>query len=58
MVYEKSPAEQTAEEKKRALYEKQKATLDTFLARGAISPAQYAKSLGDLTAKMGYGEAK
>lgn len=42
------------EEKKRKLYEQQKATLDTFLARGTISRAQYDKSLGDLTVKMGY----
>ncbi len=44
------------EEKKCKLYEQQKATLDTFLARGTISRAQYDKSLGDLTVKMGYGE--
>ena len=42
------------EEKKRKLYEQQKATLDMFLAHGTISTAQYEKSLGDLTAKMGY----
>ena len=40
------------EEKRRFLFEKQKATLDTFLAHGAITPAQYQKSLGDLTRKM------
>lgn len=39
-------------EKKRALYRRQKELLDTFLARRAISPAQYEKSLGDLTEKM------
>ena len=44
----------TPEEKKRRLYERQKATLDTFLAHGTISQAQYDKSLGDLTVKMGY----
>ena len=44
----------TPEEKKRRLYEQQKTTLDTFLARGTISRAQYDKSLGDLTVKMGY----
>ena len=44
------------EEKKRRLYEQQKVTLDTFLARGTISTAQYEKSLGDLTVKMGYEE--
>ena len=41
------------EEKRRKLYEKQKELLDIFLARGAISRAQYEKSLGDLTKKMG-----
>ena len=46
----------TSEEKKRRLYEKQKALLDTFLEHGAISQQQYDKSLGDLTEKMGYGE--
>ena len=44
----------TPEEKKRRLYERQKVTLDTFLAHGTIGKAQYDKSLGDLTAKMGY----
>jgi hypothetical protein len=29
--------------------------LDAFLERGAISRAQYDKSLGDLTEKMGMG---
>lgn len=44
------------EEKKRQLYERQKELLDTFLSKGAISEAQYQKSLGDLTVKMGYAE--
>ena len=35
------------------LYFDQKQTLDLFLERGAISRAQYDKSLGDLTEKMG-----
>ena len=35
------------------LYLDQKHTLDLFLERGAISQAQYDKSLGDLTEKMG-----
>ena len=35
------------------LYLEQKRTLDTFLAKGAITKAQYEKSLGDLTIKMG-----
>ncbi len=43
----------TAEEKKRGLYLRQKELLDTFLEHGAISQAQYDKSLGDLTEKMG-----
>ena len=40
-------------EKNRALYLKQKQTLDLFLERGAISKAQHDKSLHDLTVKMG-----
>ena len=45
--------EMTPEEKKIQLYIKQKYMLDSFLARNAISKAQYDKSLGDLTEKMG-----
>lgn len=45
------PAE--ADEKKLALYLRQKAMLEQFLANGAISRAQFDKSFGDLTAKMG-----
>ena len=41
------------EEKKIQLYLKQKKLLDDFLERGAISRAQYEKSFGDLTEKMG-----
>lgn len=41
------------EEKRVQLYKNQKQTLDAFLERGAISQAQYDKSLGDLTIKMG-----
>ena len=37
----------------RQLYLSQKQTLDTFLNNGAITKAQYDKSLGDLTRKMG-----
>ena len=44
------------EEKKKQLFWKQKDLLDTFLARHAISRAQYEKSLGDLKAKMGLSE--
>lgn len=42
----------TTEEKKHDLYLRQKQLLDTFLEHGAISRAQYDKSLGDLTEKM------
>ena len=41
------------EEKKVQLYLKQKKLLDDFLEHGTISRAQYEKSLGDLTEKMG-----
>ena len=43
-------------EKKLALFHQQKVLLDTFLANGAISPAQYDKSLNCLREKMGIGE--
>ena len=43
------------EEKKKELFRSQKHTLDLFLERGAISRAQYDKSLGDLILKMGMG---
>ena len=48
-----APEQMTAEEKKRSLYLRQKELLDIFLEHGAISRAQYEKSLGDLTVKMG-----
>lgn len=41
------------DEKKIQLFLNQKQTLDMFLERGAISQAQYDKSLGDLREKMG-----
>ena len=41
------------EEKRVQLYINQKQTLEAFLERGAISKAQFDKSLGDLTVKMG-----
>lgn len=50
--------EQSAEEKKKELYERQKELLDTFLAHHAITKAQYDKSLGDLTVKMGFAAGK
>ncbi len=40
------------EEKKRWLFEKQKALLDNFLQTGAISKAQYETSLNGLITKM------
>ena len=42
----------THEEKNKELYKKQKHMLDEFLQKGAISKAQYEKSLHDLTEKM------
>ena len=45
----------TPEEKKKQLYFNQKQLLDTFLEKHAITRAQYEKSLGDLTRKMGMG---
>ena len=41
------------EDKKHALFLRQKELLDTFLSHHAISQAQYDKSLGDLIVKMG-----
>ncbi len=41
------------EKQLRELYNQQKELLDTFLKNGAISQAQYDKSLGDMTEKMG-----
>ena len=43
-------------EKKKALFTEQKKTLDTFLANGAITRAQYDKSYGDLVRLMGMEE--
>lgn len=48
--------ELSPEDKKKQLYLNQKQTLDRFLSTGAITPAQYSKSLGDLTEKMGMEE--
>ena len=44
------------DEKRKQLYINQKKLLEVFLERGAITRAQFEKSLGDLTEKMGYGE--
>ena len=49
------PVTKDTEDKKRDLYLRQKELLDTFLEHGAISRAQYEKSLGDLKVKMGMG---
>ena len=43
----------TPQEKKYQLFLNQKKTLDLFLEKGAITKAQYDKSLGDLREKMG-----
>lgn len=43
----------TPEQKKKQLFLNQKELLDKFLARHAISQAQYDKSLGDMIRKMG-----
>ena len=44
----------TPEQKRRELYDRQVALLDTFLEHRAISQAQHDKSLHNLTVKMGY----
>ena len=44
------------EEKKKKLYDSQVATLAVFLEHGAITRAQYDKSLHDLSVKMGYAK--
>ena len=46
-------ADMTHAEKNHQIFLQQKETLDTFLVRGAISKAQYDKSLNDLRSKMG-----
>ena len=43
----------SSDEKRKQLYLRQKALLDKFLERNAITKADYDKSLGDLTRKMG-----
>ena len=49
----KAWADMSHAEKKHQIFLQQKETLDTFLERGAISKAQYDKSLNDLINKMG-----
>ena len=41
------------DERRRALFDKQKDLLDTFLSRGAIDRRQYEKSLRCMAEKMG-----
>lgn len=41
------------DKRKRALFDKQKDLLDTFLSRGAIDRRQYEKSLTCMAEKMG-----
>lgn len=49
---DKNRAEMTPYERKRQLFADQVRLLDTFLGNGAITRAQYNKSLGDLIEKM------
>ena len=49
----KAWADMSHAEKNHQIFLQQKETLDTFLERGAISKAQYDKSLNDLRNKMG-----
>ena len=51
-------AEHLTVEEKKELYLRQKRILDDFPERGAITQAQYDKSFGDLTEKMGMGDYK
>ena len=44
----------TPEQKRRELYDRQVALLDTFLEHRAISQERHDKSLHDMTVKMGY----
>lgn len=46
------------EEKKLDLFRRQKTLLDTFLSTGAISRAQYNKSLNSLIEKTGIGNGR
>lgn len=53
MTLKETEQHSTNEEQLKKLYLDQKRTLDLFLSNGAITKAQYDKSLGDLTRKMG-----
>ena len=58
MIMSETIPSENREEKKKELFLNQKHTLDLFLERGAISRAQYDKSLGDLIRKMGISTEK
>ena len=51
----KPVCETDAETRRNELFRRQKALLDTFLVHGAITRAQYDKSLNCLIEKMGIG---
>ena len=59
MFYEEENGwtELSPEGKKRQLFLNQKALLDTFLEKHAITQAQYDKSLGDLREKIDIHDA-
>ena len=57
LINDSSPSLTENDDKKTALYIRQTNLLDTFLEHGAISKAQYDKSLHDLTVKMGMTES-
>ena len=50
---DENTASEAHERKQKELFRNQKQLLNTFLEHGAISRAQYDKSLGDLILKMG-----
>ena len=50
--------ETDAETRRNELFRRQKELLDTFLAHGAITRAQYDKSLTCLIEKMGIGDMR
>ena len=56
MTRSESDTNPTHEEQLKELFLKQKHVLDLFLERGAISRAQYDKSLNDMKEKMGIRE--
>lgn len=58
MDLNKEYSQMSYNEKMIDLYLKQKHLIDDFLERNAISKAQYAKSLNDLTEKMGMEKYK